>query len=166
VGHLQKGHGVAFADLNNDGTQDMVVEMGGAYPGDAYHNAFFFNPGQGNNNWIGLKLEGVRSNKPGIGAKITAIISEDGKERMVYRELNSGGSFGCSPLRQHIGIGNATVIRELKIVWPASGTVQVFKNVIPNRVFKIREDKNDFELVPLKSFQYKKATEAGQDHHH
>lgn len=45
VGHLQKGHGVSFADVDNDGDQDIYIEMGGAFPGDAYQNSFFLNPG-------------------------------------------------------------------------------------------------------------------------
>src|SRR5690606_24727060 len=39
VGHLQKGHGVSFADVDNDGDQDIYIEMGGAYPGDSYQNS-------------------------------------------------------------------------------------------------------------------------------
>ncbi|MBK8495706.1 MAG: VCBS repeat-containing protein [Chitinophagaceae bacterium] len=54
LGHLQKGHGVAFADIDNNGTQDIAIELGGAYIGDAYNNALFYNPGQPKNNWIGL----------------------------------------------------------------------------------------------------------------
>ncbi len=46
VGHLQKGHAIAFADLDNDGDQDVYIEMGGAYKGDSFHNSFYLNPGQ------------------------------------------------------------------------------------------------------------------------
>src|SRR5436190_5472466 len=56
-GHLQKGHGVSFADLDNDGDQDVYVKMGGAYSGDTARNALFLNPGHGNH-WVTLKLEG------------------------------------------------------------------------------------------------------------
>ena len=156
VGHLQKGHGVSFGDLNNDGWQDISIKMGGAFQGDGYQSSIFLNPGQNNsNNWIGLKLEGTKSNRPGIGSKVTIKIHEGNKERMIYREVNSGGSFGCSPLRQEIGIGTATVIDELKIVWPASGITQVFKNVKPNQYIKVKEDKKDFDVLPVKKIQFK-----------
>jgi hypothetical protein len=133
TGNLQKGHGVSFADLDNDGDQDIHVDLGGAYRGDAFPNSLYINPGQNNNHWIYLKLEGTKSNRAGIGAKITVKFRENGQERMVYRELNSGGSFGCSPMRREIGIGQATVIDEITINWPASGITQMIKNVQPNR---------------------------------
>ena len=48
VGHLQKGHGIAFGDIDNDGDQDIYESMGGAYTGDVYWNTLFLNPGSGN----------------------------------------------------------------------------------------------------------------------
>ena len=59
VGNLQKGHGVSFADLNNDGNEDIFIETGGPFKGDAYYNALYMNPGQNNNNWITVLLQGV-----------------------------------------------------------------------------------------------------------
>ena len=150
VGQLQKGHGVAFADIDNNGTQDIATDLGGAYFGDAYNSALFYNPGQGNNNWISLKLEGTKSNRQSVGAKITVTITENGKQRMMYREVNSGGSFGCSPLRQTIGIGTAKTIDEIKITWPVSGITQVYKNIGPNQVLKITEGKQEPEKIVLK----------------
>lgn len=155
VGQLQKGHGVAFADIDNNGTQDIATDLGGAYVGDAYNTALFYNPGQGNNNWIGLKLEGTRSNKQSIGAKITVTITANGIQRMMYREVNSGGSFGCSPLRQSIGIGSAKIIDEIKISWPASGITQVYKNITPNRFLQITEGKQETVIMPLKPITFK-----------
>ena len=157
LGHLQKGHGVAFADLDNDGDQDISEKMGGAYLGDAYNNSLFMNPGQNNNNWIKIKLVGEKSNKQGIGAKIKLSITENGKKRTIYRELNSGGSFGCSPLQQMIGIGQATSIDELKIIWPSSKITQVFNNVKPNQPIKITETRNAFEIMDQKKIQFKNA---------
>jgi hypothetical protein len=157
TGNLQKGHGVSFADLDNDGDQDIHTDLGGAFRGDAYPNSFFINPGQNANNWIYLKLEGTQSNRAAIGAKITVKFQENGKPRMVYRELNSGGSFGSSPLRREIGIGQATVIDEISITWPTSGITQVFKNVKPNQLLKIKEGQKGFETAPMKQLIFKKA---------
>jgi hypothetical protein len=155
VGQLQKGHAVSFADIDNNGTQDIAMDLGGAFFGDAYNSAVFQNPGQNNNNWISLKLEGTRSNRQSVGAKIIITITENGTQRMMYREVNSGGSFGCSPLRQSIGIGTAKIIDEIKITWPVSGITQLYKNVTPNQFLKITEGKQETETIPLKPIKFK-----------
>lgn len=139
VGNLQKGHGVSFADLDNDGDEDIYIEMGGAFTGDAYESSLYLNPGQNKNGWINLSLEGVISNKAAIGARIKVSFRENGRARSVYRDVNSGGSFGSSPLRQHIGIGAATTIDSIEIKWPGTGKIQVFKNLQVNTNFKIKE---------------------------
>jgi hypothetical protein len=64
---------------------------------------------------------------------------ENGMARSVYRDVNSGGSFGSNPLRQHIGIGTATIIDSIQIKWPATGKTQVFKNIQVNTNFRIEE---------------------------
>lgn len=151
TGNLQKGHGISIADINNDGHQDIHIDMGGAYRGDAYPNSLYLNPGQGRNNWIYLKLEGTKTNHAGIGAKITLTFKENGSSRMIYRELNSGGSFGSSPLRREIGVGAADIIDEIRIVWPASGATQVLTNVPVNQYLLIREGTEGSAKLPLPS---------------
>jgi len=150
VGNLQKGHGVAFADIDNDGDQDVFVEVGGAYKGDGYFNSLYENPGQNDNNWISVLLKGTRSNRSAIGAHITAIFREGGVSRSVYTEVNSGGSFGAKPLRREIGLGKASLIDSLVIRWPTSGTTQVFTNVKPCQFLTIREDSDKLEQMDLK----------------
>lgn len=157
VGNLQKGHGISFADLDNDGDQDLYAEMGGAFHGDGYPSALYLNPGQSDNNWICLKLEGVKSNRAAIGAKVTVKFQENGQQRIVYREVNSGASFGCSPLRREIGIGQATVIDEIIVTWPATGIIQSVKNVQPNQFIKIKEGQEGLEKVELKKLVFRKA---------
>jgi tetratricopeptide (TPR) repeat protein len=149
VGNLQKGHGISFADMDNDGDEDIYIEMGGAYTGDAYENSFYLNPGQNNNHWVNLLLEGIVSNRAAIGAKIKVTFKEKNKERSVYRDLNSGGSFGSNPLRQHIGLGQATSIEKIEIKWPVSGTVQVFENPPVDINIKIKEGNNSFSTYKL-----------------
>ncbi len=138
VGHLQKGHGVAFFDFDHDGDQDIFVELGGAFAGDAYSNAVFENPGTGNG-WIIVQLVGGDSNRSAIGARIRVEIDEAGRKRSVFRWVNSGGSFGASPLRQHIGLGAASVIERLEIRWPGTAAVQEFTEVSPGQHILVRE---------------------------
>ncbi|HTI91957.1 MAG TPA: CRTAC1 family protein [Puia sp.] len=155
VGNLQKGHGVAFADVNNDGNQDIFVEVGGAQAGDAYFNSLYINPGQNNNNWISVLLEGTKSNRSAIGAHVILNFREGGKSRTVYTDINCGSSFGGNPLRKEIGIGKATIIDEMTIKWPTSGTVQVFKNVQPRQFLKITEGKDELVKMSLQRLDFK-----------
>jgi FG-GAP-like repeat/ASPIC and UnbV len=155
VGNLQKGHGVSFADINNDGYQDIFIKVGGAVPGDTYYNSFYVNPGQNQNNWISVLLEGTTSNRSAIGAHIAVTFTENSKKRTVYTDVNSGGSFGANPFRKEIGIGEAKIIDDLIIKWPTSGIVQVFKNVIPCQFIKIKEGNSQIEKMNIKTLKFK-----------
>jgi hypothetical protein len=163
-GHLQKGHGVSFADLDNDGDEDVFVVMGGAYETDVYRRALFENPGHGNN-WVKLKLEGVKSNRAAIGAKIKATFAENGQTRAVHKTVNSGGSFGANPLRQHLGLGQAKTIRQLDVFWPATGKTQSFSNLAANATWHIKESQSAITAVPLKPIAWKTSGEARHHHH-
>src|SRR4029079_6725278 len=68
-GHLQKGHGISFADIDNDGDQDIFESMGGAYEGDTARSVLYENPGFGDY-FLTLKLRGVRTNRAAVGARI------------------------------------------------------------------------------------------------
>lgn len=149
MGNLQKGHGVAFADLRNTGKQDIFAEMGGAYIGDSYTSSLYLNPNNNNNNWISLKLEGIKANKAAIGSHIKLTFTDNGVKRSVYKDVNSGGSFGSSPLKQEMGIGKATVIDEIEIKWAGTNTVQRFRNVLPNQFLQITEGDNKFKINKL-----------------
>jgi VCBS repeat protein/ASPIC/UnbV protein len=155
TGNLQKGHGVAFADFRNDGKQDIFIEMGGAYIGDSYNSSLYMNPGLSENNWISLKLQGVKANRSGVGSHIKLTFRENGVQRSVYKDVNSGGSFGSSPLRQEMGIGKATVIDDIEITWAGSHTVQHFKNVAPNQFLIITEDNPQTQVMHLKRLNFK-----------
>ena len=146
-GHLQKGHGVAFADLDYDGDQDVYIQMGGALAGDGFWNALFENPGF-DNHWIRVRLSGVESNRPGIGARIRCQIREGEKRRSVYRHVNSGGSFGANPFTQMIGLGKATQVEVLEVYWPTSDRLQTFRDVAVDQSILITEDRDAFERLP------------------
>jgi hypothetical protein len=142
TGQLQKGHGIAFADVDNDGDEDVYSNVGGAIPGDKFNKALFMNPGHGND-WIALKLVGVKANRAAIGAKIKITLAgPSGAKSLRYREVTSGGSFGASPLMQHIGLGKSAKIVSIEVVWPGSGTRQVFRNVAVNQFVEIKEAVN------------------------
>jgi hypothetical protein len=138
TGHLQKGHGVAFADLDNDGDQDVYVVMGGAFTGDVSHNALFQNPGN-KNHWLKLKLVGSKANRAAIGARIRVAIETPSGPRQLHRTVSNGASFGGNPLRQEIGLANATAITEIEIRWPGSDTRQVLKGFQPDHSYEIHE---------------------------
>lgn len=154
-GHLQKGHGIAFADFDHDGDQDIYAQMGGGSTGDTFSDALFENPGC-DNNWIAIQLVGTRSNRCAIGARIRLVLKEESPpgERSVYRHVNSGGSFGANPLRQTIGIGQADIIDRIEIWWPASGITQQFQDVTANRMIRITEERDTVETVELSRFQF------------
>ncbi len=155
VGHLQKGHGVAFADLDNDGDQDLFVKLGGSFPGDAYSSALFENPGFGNQ-WITVKLVGKQSNRWGVGARIRAEIEESGKRRSVYKWVSSGGSFGANPLRQEIGLGKAQRIEVLEVFWPTTGRTQTFPNVPAGQFLEITEGESAYRKLPWKAVRFRR----------
>jgi hypothetical protein len=109
TGELHKGHGIAFADLDNDGDEDIVAEIGGATPADSHAMRLFENPGHGND-WISLKLVGVKSNRAAIGTRITVTVA-DAKRRQAHSSVGLSGGLFASPLRQHVGLGKAARIR-------------------------------------------------------
>ncbi|MBI3415734.1 MAG: CRTAC1 family protein, partial [Verrucomicrobia bacterium] len=164
-GHLQKGHGIAFGDLDNDGDQDIYISLGGAYEGDNYYNALFENPGHGNA-WLKLKLVGVKSNRAAIGARIKVNVQEAGEKRAIYKTVNSGGSFGCSPLRQEFGLGQATAVNSVEIWWPTSGTTNTIIGLNRNQCYVIREGENTATRVELKTFKFPSSAAHGQHEHH
>jgi hypothetical protein len=101
-------------------------------------------------------LEGRVSNRAAIGARIKVTFKENNKQRSVFREVNSGGSFGANPLKQHIGIGSATLIDAIEITWPVTGKVQKFKNIEPDKNIKITEGDSTFSVYKLSRFDFSK----------
>jgi hypothetical protein len=145
TGQLQKGHGVACGDWDRDGNVDLFVELGGPTPGDRYHNALFQNPGQGNN-WLTVKLSGVKSNRAAIGARIK-VVTAGAAPLTVYRHVCSGSSFGANPLQQTIGLGKAACVATLEIYWPTSRTTQVLHNVGVNQAIAVTEFARDYRKL-------------------
>ncbi|MEZ5339035.1 MAG: CRTAC1 family protein [bacterium] len=148
LGHLQKGHGVAFADIDNDGDQDIYNQLGGFYPGDKFANALFLNPGN-DSHWLKIRLSGVQTNRQGYGVRIRLKLATPRGSREIHRAAGSVSSFGGSPRTQEIGLGDATLIEELELYWPVSGTRQLFREVPLDSVISVSEDADGWEPVEL-----------------
>jgi tetratricopeptide (TPR) repeat protein len=117
--------GSAFADFNNDGRIDVVVSALGE-PAELWENT---SPGE--NHWIRLKLEGTRSNRDGIGARVRLLDQANHMTTAVgYASSSHDGV--------HFGTGRVGVIGRIEIVWP-SGVVQVLENVKTGQVLRVRE---------------------------
>ena len=161
-GHLQKGHGISFGDLDNDGDQDVYAVMGGAHSGDGFHNALFENPGNGNR-WIALDLEGAAANRAAIGARVEVKVRTAAGERSVFVTVGSGGSFGASSLRQEIGLGDATAVLAVEIGWPGDAETQRIEGLELDRFYRIRQG-GEAVPVELKRLELAGDGEAGHDH--
>ncbi len=151
-GNLEKGHGIAFADIENNGNEDVFEELGGAHPGDVFMPVLYRNPGH-ENHWVTLMLEGVKTNRAAYGARIKVTIEENGKTRSIYRAVGSVSSFGGNPMRQHMGLGKATSIKEVEVWWPASGLRQRFTNVRMDQNYHLREGSDRLDRVILKPYK-------------
>ncbi len=137
-GHLQKGHAIAFADLEGTGFEDVFEEMGGALPGDTYTSVLYRNPGNANHS-ITLILAGVQTNRAAMGARIDVAVAGASGLRHMVRTVGYGSSFGGNPLRQHIGLGSATRVDTLTVFWPGSHTTQIFRNLGADATYTLRE---------------------------
>ncbi|MDA2930104.1 CRTAC1 family protein [Acidobacteria bacterium AH-259-O06] len=153
-GHLQKGHGISFGDIDNDGDQDIYAVLGGSYSGDTFQNALFENPGF-SNHWITLRLEGVKSNRSALGARIKVTTLTKEGEREIFVTVSTGGSFGASSLQQEIGLGRAKAIKSIEITWPnRDRTVQKISGVGLDQFIGIREGAPKPEVLRLKQIDF------------
>ena len=147
TGHLQKGHGVAVGDIDGDGDADIFENMGGFVPADAYAKVLFRNPGNGRH-WMALRLQGVRTNRAAVGARVTVTVRDGaGRERRIHRTVGSGGSFGANPFALHIGLGDAAKVHQLEVYWPVSRSTQTFMDLPANGRYRVTELAASVEVV-------------------
>jgi hypothetical protein len=148
TGHLQKGHGVSFADWDCDGDLDLFVEAGGGFPGDKSYNVLFQNPGH-SRHWLKVKLVGSKTNRAALGARIRAVVkSPEGAIRSIYRTVGNNSSFGGNSLAELIGLLDSTSVAELEVFWPTSGTIQTFRDVDADQAIEITEGTDSFKPIP------------------
>jgi hypothetical protein len=123
----------AIGDLNNDGFLD--IQNG---------NTIYYNSGN-SNNWIKINLQGIQSNSNGIGARVE-IYGSWGKQ---IRDVRSGEGFRfMNTLNVHFGIGTATSIDEIHILWP-SGIVDVIENPNINQALVVIEGSSPLSLADV-----------------
>jgi len=126
---LWSSRGAAFADFDNDGDIDIAVNNLDGNPW------LLMNEGGNQQGWLSLFLEGVRSNRSGIGARVIASTST-GKQ---IREVRGGSSYQSShDFRVHFGVGNTNEIKNLEVRWP-DGSTQKFNQVSANVHYRLKE---------------------------
>ena len=125
--------------------------VGGAFEGDLGHNILYENPGN-SNHWLTLFLEGVKSNRDAIGARVRVNVRQpDGSERAIRTTVGTGGSFGANSLRQEIGLGDATEIVSVEIQWPRPGVPNsTFTGLKMDAAYRLKEDATAAVPVVLK----------------
>jgi tetratricopeptide (TPR) repeat protein len=139
TGELHKGHGIAFADLSRRGVEDIVAEIGGAIRADNHAMRVFENPGS-NNDWLNVRLVGVKSNREALGAQIHVTVQNGNlPPRSIYRTVGQASSFGANPMEQHIGLGASAQAVMVDVWWPASNTRQHFTDVGKDQFIEIKE---------------------------
>jgi hypothetical protein len=125
----ERHRGAAFGDLNNDGRVDVVVTSQSVLP------EIFLNRSANANHWLLVELTGTKSSRDGLGTRLT--LTAGGVTQ--YNHATTSVGYGtASDRRVHFGLGAATVIDKLDVLWP-SGARQTLRDVKADQVLKIRE---------------------------
>jgi len=126
---VASSRGLAVGDLWNDGKISAVISNMNAAP------SLLVNQVRSGNHWVGIRAVGTRSNRDGIGARITLRVGS----RIMVDEVRSGSSYDSnSDMRVHFGLGAATKIDSVEVRWP-SGLVERFENLKVDAIQTVTE---------------------------
>ena len=128
-------HGIVLGDYDQDGFIDVYANNGGKNPGTMEENFLWQNQGN-ENQWVGLRLTGVQSNRSAIGARSVAL-SSFGREIHRYRRAGNGFANTDSPI-QHFGLRPGETVENIEITWP-SGACQTVWNPPMNQITDVIE---------------------------
>jgi len=120
--------GCAFGDFDNDGDIDILIINLNEPP------SLLRNDLTGKSNWIKVKLDGVKSNRSAIGARV--LVHYGGKTQ-AQAVLSQSSFFSCSDSRLHFGLGSST-LADIDVYWP-SGLIETFIQIPANRLITIKE---------------------------
>jgi hypothetical protein len=154
LGHLQKGHGIGFADFDGDGDQDIFHKTGGFVPVDAYANVLFENTSPQDHRWLVLSLVGTRTNRDAVGARVALHLETESGKRVLHRAMGSVSSFAGSPHRLEIGMGQAQRVTRLEVRWPNGGETQVFEDVPLDAWLRVTEGAGAFERLEWRTYHF------------
>jgi hypothetical protein len=125
----ESGRGLAIGDLWNDGRMSAVISNMNAPP------SLLVNQAPNKNHWIAFQTIGTKSNRDGIGARITMRVGK----RDFVDEVRSGSSYNSSnDMRVHFGLGAATKIDWVEVRWP-SGLIERFPDLNVDRIHTLKE---------------------------
>ena len=128
VAESHSSRGCAFGDFDNDGDLDVLIINLNEPP------SLLRNDLKIKQNWIKVKLEGVKSNRSAIGARILAHF--EGKSQ-AQALLSQSSFYSCNDPRLHFGLGRAATV-DLEVRWP-SGASESFKNLAANQLVTLKE---------------------------
>nr|MBX2875175.1 VCBS repeat-containing protein [Saprospiraceae bacterium] len=130
VGDTVSSFGNAIGDYNNDGNLDILVVNTTTFPAQLWSNE-----GASSQSYLKIQLEGIISNREGIGARVD--LYNEGHYQIRYRH-GGMGYLGQNSSRLHFGVGESPWIDSLTVTWP-TGHVDRFYEVVPNQLLDIQE---------------------------
>jgi enediyne biosynthesis protein E4 len=123
------GRGLAVGDLWNDGKMSAVISNMNAAP------SLLVNQLRSGNHWIGLRTVGTKSNRDGIGARLTVKAGA----RTFVDEVRSGSTYDSNhDMRVHFGLGSVAKLDYIDVRWP-SGLVERFSDVPVDKISTLKE---------------------------